>query len=106
MNINFTGHNVEITSSIKEMTLEKFKKIQRHFDHITNAHVIFDVNKARHTVEMTLHVPGEELIAKAESDDMYKALDEVILKLDRQIIKHKEKQQDHHRGEKDHHQGE
>lgn len=97
MNINFTGHNVEITSAIKEMTLKKFEKIQHHFDHITNTHIIFTVNKTRqiHATEIILHVPGEELVAKAESNDMYKALDEALLKLDRQIKKHKEKQKDH-----------
>ena len=103
MNINISGQHIEVTDALRELTMTKFEKIVRHFDHITNVHVIFNANKLEHTVEATLHVPGEELFAKATEHDMYKALDEMINKLDRQVRKHKEKIKDHHRGESNHH---
>mgnify|MGYP000518197451 CR=1 FL=1 len=102
MNINITGQNIEVTDALRDLTMTKFKKVVRHFDHITNAHVVFNANKHEHTVEATVHVPGEEIFAKATENDMYKALDEMINKLDRQVTKHKEKLKDHHRGESSH----
>ncbi|MAZ78141.1 MAG: ribosomal subunit interface protein [Legionellaceae bacterium] len=102
MNINISGQNIEVTDALRELTMTKFEKITRHFDHITNVHVIFNAKKMEHTVEATLHVPGEEIFAKATEDDMYKALDEMINKLDRQVRKYKSKVTDHHRGEASH----
>ena len=43
-------------------------------------------------VERALHVAGAEVVANAEHEDMYAAIDLLADKLDRQLIKHKEKQ--------------
>ena len=56
--------------------------------------VIFEVAKLRQIAEATIHIPGTELHAKAESEDMYAAVDGLVDKLDRQLIKHKEKLQE------------
>ena len=69
----------------------KFAKLERHFDHINNVHVILDVEKLSQKAEATLHVNGGELFASTEHQDMYAAIDSLIDKLDRQVIKHKEK---------------
>jgi len=95
MQINFTGHNLEVTPALRQLVESKFTKIQRHFDHITSAHVIFNVQKLENTAEMTIHIPGHQLHASGKADDMYKAIDEMIGSLDRQVIKHKEKIQEH-----------
>lgn len=97
MQINFTGHSLEVTPALRQLVENKFEKIQRHFDHITSAHVTFNVQKLENTAEMTLHIPGHQLHATGKSNDMYKAIDEMINGLDRQILKYKEKQKDHHR---------
>lgn len=87
----FTGHNVEITDALKSLVNSKFEKVQRHFDHITSAHVTLNVDKRDNIAEITLHVPGQQLHVKACSDDMYKSIDRMINDIDRQILKHKEK---------------
>ena len=48
--------------------------------------------------EATLHVAGREVVAIADHEDMYAAVDLLVDKLDRQLIKHKEKQLDHTQG--------
>ncbi len=95
MQINFTGHSLEVTPALRQLVENKFEKIQRHFDHITSAHVTFNVQKLENTAEMTLHIPGHQLHATGKADDMYKAIDDMINGLDRQILKYKEKQQAH-----------
>ena|SRR3990167_2206599 len=95
MQVNFTGHGLEITPALRQLVENKFEKIQRHFDHITSAHITFGVQKLENTAEITIHIPGHQLHAVAKSNDMYKAVDEMLNKLDQQIVKHKEKLKGH-----------
>lgn len=91
MQINLTGHHIEITQSLRNYVEEKFTKLERHFDQINNVHVILNVEKLMQKVEAKLHLSGGEVFATSEHADMYAAIDSLIDKLDRQVIKHKEK---------------
>lgn len=96
MQINITGHHVDLTDALHDYVNEKFKKLERHFDHVTNVHVILTVEKQGQKAEATVHVSGQDLFAQHQTQDMYASLDGLVDKLDRQIIKHKEKISDHH----------
>lgn len=91
MNINFTGQSVEVTDALRNLATKKFDRIRNHFDHITNAHMIFNAQKLEHRIEITVHVPGREFAAQGSDKDMYKALDSALDKLDRQVRDYKEK---------------
>lgn len=91
MHINITGHRIEVTPSLRSFTEEKFDRLERHFDHITSIHVVFDVEKLRQIAEATILVSKEKLHASSESEDMYAAIDLLVDKLNRQLMKHKEK---------------
>ncbi|MDF2182190.1 ribosome-associated translation inhibitor RaiA [Neptuniibacter sp. CAU 1671] len=95
MQINITGHHVEVTEALNTYVLSKFEKIERHFDNITNVQVTLSVEKQRQKAEADMHVAGGQLFATHESEDMYAAIDGLSDKLDRQIIKHKEKMKKH-----------
>jgi len=97
MQLNVTGRHVDITPPLKDYVSDKFSRLERHFDHVTNVHVILSVEKLRQMAEATLHVSGGNIFADAEAEDMYAAIDALTDKLDRQIVKHKEKLKDHHR---------
>ena len=99
MQLNITGHHVDMTDSLHNYVETKFERLERHFDHVTNVHVVLSVEKQRHKAEATLHMSGAEVFANAENEDMYAAIDALTDKLDRQIKKHKEKLTDHHRSE-------
>ncbi|UQB42919.1 ribosome-associated translation inhibitor RaiA [Thiomicrospira microaerophila] len=96
MQINITGHHMDLTDALRDYVNEKFSKLERHFDHVTNVHVILTVEKQGQKAEATVHVSGQDLFAQNETSDMYASIDGLIDKLDRQIIKHKEKISDHH----------
>ena len=98
MQLSISGHHVDVTDALKSYVEEKLQKLERHYDHITNAHVILTVEKIQQRAEATLHISGAELFADANCDDMYAAIDKLTDKLDRQILKHKEKLQDRHQG--------
>jgi putative sigma-54 modulation protein len=96
MNLNITGHHVDLTVPLRNYVLDKIKRVERHFDHLIDAHVILTVEKLRHKAEATLHTRGANLHAEAVEDDMYAAIDQMMDKLDRQTLKLKEQVRDHH----------
>ncbi len=95
MQLNVSGHHVEVTDSLRNYVSSKLERLERHFDRITNMNVILTVEKQRQKAESTIHVSGGEIYADAEHDDLYAAIDMLADKLDRQLIKKKEKQKDH-----------
>lgn len=95
MQLQITGRHVEVTDAIREFIENKFAKLERHFDQITQAHVILSVEKNIHQAEAKVNISGGEIFAHNEADNMYASIDLLIDKLDRQLIKHKEKLKDH-----------
>ena len=75
MKINLTGHHVDLTTPLRDYVNSKMERLERHFDHVTDTHVVLSV------------------------ENMYAAIDSLVDKLDRQVKKHKEKMTDHHRSE-------
>ncbi len=95
MQINLTGHHVEITTSLRDYVNNKFAKLERHFDHINNVHVVLTVEKLEQKAEATVHLSGNDIFASSTNGDMYVAIDALIDKLDRQILKYKGKISQH-----------
>ena len=95
MQINVTGHHLDVTESLRDYVNEKMDRVERHFDLVNTAHVILSVEKNRQKAEATLVLKGNKIFAESVDEDMYAAIDNMVDKLDRQIIKHKEKVQSH-----------
>ncbi len=91
MQISVTGHHLDVTDSLKAYVESKFEKLERHFDHVTDVHVILTVEKLIQKAEATVQISGAKLFAEDHQEDMYAAIDALVDKLDRQIKKHKEK---------------
>ena len=95
MQVNLTGHHVDITDALRAYVDEKIARLERHFDHVSNVHVILSVEKLVQKAEATVHVAGADVFADATHADMYAAIDALVDKLDRQVIRHKEKLKSH-----------
>lgn len=95
MQISITGHHLEVTDSLKSYVETKFQKLERHFDHVTDVHVILGVEKLNQKAEATVQISGAKLFAEDHQEDMYAAIDNLVDKLDRQVKKHKEKISNH-----------
>ncbi|MBT0445481.1 ribosome hibernation promoting factor [Morganella morganii subsp. morganii] len=91
MELQITGHNVEITNALRETVTAKCKKLEQFFDKINSVQVILRIEKVSKIAEATAQVNGADLHASAEKEDMYAAIDEMAEKLGRQLSKHKEK---------------
>jgi len=97
MNIQITGHHVEVTAAIRDYVNGKLDRVTRHFDHVIDINVILSIDKLKQKVEATVHVRGKDIFAESEDQNMYAAIDSLVDKLDRAVIRHKEKQQDRRR---------
>jgi putative sigma-54 modulation protein len=100
MQIQVTGHQIEVTPALRDYAVGKVEKLTRLFEQATGAHVVLSVDtKLSHKAECQLHVPGRQLFADAEAPDMYAAIDGMVDRMDMQVRKYKSKLTDHHRAE-------
>jgi len=95
MQINVTGHHVEVSPALRKYVTDKMKRLSRHFDHVISVNVILNVERREHEAEATVHAAGRSIFATMSADDMYAAIDGLVDKLDRQVRRHKEKLTDH-----------
>ena len=95
MNLNITGHHLEITPAIRDYVASKLDRVIRHFDHVNAVHVILSVEKLRQQVGVTVLVRGQTILVDSLDDNLYAAIDALADKLDRQMLKHKEKKSEH-----------
>ncbi len=100
MKLNVSGHQVEVTDSLRVYVESKFDKTARHFDLVSDVHCILTVEKLRHKAEATVHVNGGTIYADNTQEDMYAAIDGLVDKIERRVRKYKEKLVDHHARDK------
>jgi putative sigma-54 modulation protein len=98
MQITVSGHQVVVTSALRDYAENKLGRIVRHFEQLHDASVVLTIEKLFQKAEATLHCATSKTIhADATGADLYAAIDGLADKLDRQVKKHKEKLQNHHR---------
>jgi putative sigma-54 modulation protein len=91
MNLNLSGHHLEITPAIREHVLSKINKVKRHFDNVIDVNVILSVDKLKQKAEANVHLSGKTIYVESDDANLYVAIDSLVEKLDRQILRHKEK---------------
>ena len=94
MNLQVTGHHLDVTPAMREYLTSKLERIMRHFDRLMDVSVILSTEREQRKVEANIHMSGKNLFAESHDTDMYAAIDALVDKLDRQILKHKEKRAD------------
>ena len=65
MQLNVTGHHVDVTSSLKGYVEKKLDRIVRHSDQVIDVHCILTVEKLRHKAEATVLLSGATVYADA-----------------------------------------
>ena len=95
MQINITGHHVDVTPALRAYTTEKMQKLARHFDQVNSIHVILNVEKLQQQAEATVKAAGRTLFATQTATDMYASIDGLVDKLDRQVRRYKDRLTNH-----------
>ena len=47
MNVSVTGHHIDVTPALRDYASSKLSKLEKHFDHVTDIHVVLSVEKLR-----------------------------------------------------------
>jgi putative sigma-54 modulation protein len=100
MNLQISGHHLELTPALREYVITKLDRVLRHFDQVIDGSVVLSVDNhrekdKRQKVEINLHLKGKDIFIESCDVDMYAAIDLMVDKLDRQVIRHKDKVQMH-----------
>ena len=94
MQVNLSGHHVDVTPALRAYVEKKFERILRHADRVIDVQCTLTVEKLRHQSESTVWLAGTSIHAAAVHEDMYAAIDLMIDKLDEQVRRYKEKARD------------
>lgn len=97
MQIEISGHHLDITPALRDYVFKKLQPLEHHFSGIYQVKVILTSLKAKigKKADANLHYAGHDLHASALDDDLYAAIDSMTDKLHRQAVTQKEK----HNGE-------
>jgi putative sigma-54 modulation protein len=88
MNIIITARKFKARETLKDYVKDEVKSLLKFNDSIISADVILSFQNSHESVkkaEITLHIPGQTLIAAEESDEFTKSVSVVVAKLLRQL---------------------
>tara|TARA_Y100001968_G_scaffold74034_1_gene65447 strand:- start:62 stop:385 length:324 start_codon:yes stop_codon:yes gene_type:complete len=95
MQINISTRNAELTPTIEEYAMKKAQRLTRYFDRIESIEVMLDKTKNTFQTEIiTMIEHHDPIIARAESEDLYAAIDQCVDRATRQLTDHKSKLRD------------
>jgi putative sigma-54 modulation protein len=95
MQIDITGHHVDVTPALRAYVTEKMQKLMRHSDQVVSIRVILNVEKLQQLAEATVNERGRTLFASVTASDMYASIDGLVDKLDRQLRRRKDRDNNH-----------
>ena len=96
MQLDLSGHHVEITAALRSYVFKKFERISRHFEQRDRRALRAHGGEAAPQGRGHADAAGQQDLRRRDRADMYAAIDALADKLDRCVKKHKEKAADHH----------
>jgi putative sigma-54 modulation protein len=91
MQVQITGHHVEITPGLRSFVTAKLSKIEDYYPKVRKVTVVLTVEKYRHTAEIHFHAEGVEMSAKKTTKDMYASVEEALAAIAQQAAKRKDR---------------
>ncbi|HNW90768.1 MAG TPA: ribosome-associated translation inhibitor RaiA [Bacteroidales bacterium] len=95
MKVNITSLHFKTDKKLEGYILEKVEKLSGLFDGLLSSEVTLRLEKnesdKNKVAEIRLFIPGNDLIAKKQSNTFEQATDTAVEALRKQLVKHKEK---------------
>ena len=89
MNINISGHHVDITDAIREAIESKMGKVISHNPDVVKLDVIVKVDGSGQSIEVATQYHGVSISVSAVDKDLYVAIQQSVKKLDAALAKRK-----------------
>ena len=95
MKVNVQAVNFNVDKKLVNFVQERLDKLEKYFDKVISSDVFLKLentsDKENKTVEIKIHVPGEEFVVKKTCKTFEEAVDISEESLERILIKYKEK---------------
>ena len=83
-----SGKHLELTEALKNMVYQKVEKLFVHEDRIIRLRIELASNSRNKKAETfnakgIIEIHGNDIVVNAETDDLYKSIDEMVIKLTR-----------------------
>jgi len=88
MNIKITARKFKARETLKDYVRDEVKSLIKFNDDIISADVILSYQNSKDSIkkaEITLHIPGQTLVATEESEEFTKSVNVSVEKLSRQL---------------------
>ena len=95
MEIDISGRHFRVTAPLKEYIESKIGKLDKYSLKLESVHVVLEVQRFRHIVEITLLGKNLRLVHKKDDTDMYAAFDGCIGKVEVQLSRQHDRVRDH-----------
>ena len=87
MNIEFTARHFNAPDDLRDHAKTQVVRFQKHFKRINNCYIVISHDNSMFTTEINLHIPQNDIFAKASSNNGLKSIDDCIERIDTQIAK-------------------
>ncbi len=95
MKVNVQAVNFNVDKKLINFIQERLDKLEKYFDKVISSDVFLKLentsDKENKTVEIKIHVPGEEFVVKKTCKTFEEAVDISEESLERILVKYKEK---------------
>lgn len=92
MRITVSGRHTDVPESLKTYAEEKAAKLQRFYDRVSAAEVVFDVVAGKNICEIVSRADHHTtFVAKEEHADPFASLDAAVKDIERQLSRHKDR---------------
>ena len=92
MDIQISGHHIELTDAIRHYVEEKLTRLTRHFEWVDHVEAMLKIEGSQQYAEFVTHVRrAPHIVVHATGKDMYAAVDMAADKLERRLRRQKEK---------------
>lgn len=92
MELKITAKNIKLTEAIKNYAQTRVNKLDKFFNEDVWAQIVLSVDKKiNQRAELTIHGAKKKIASKAIKQDLYKAIEEAVIKVETQIKKKKAK---------------
>lgn len=95
-NLTVTGRHLHVTDAMKAYAREKVMKLEHVADRIIDIHVIMDIQKLAHNVEILMKYGHAFIKSHASTTDMYVSVDQAFDKLEARLLKYKSRLKAYH----------
>jgi len=92
LHITTSGRHMDLSEKLKSYAGEKTSKLERYYDRVQSAEIVFDKETGTHHCEIVVTADHHTtFVARESDDDPYAALDAAVKDLERQLTRHKER---------------